>query len=150
MGHHRRTRSAVVATGVTLLLWGLLWGAAAAAEVLVIGHPGIRLSGLSEERIRDLYLGKVVQLPDGSRAEIVDLPGGHPVRDEFYEKVIGKNASQIKAYWAKRVFTGKGSPPDVKSSEAAVVAWVAAAPGRIGYVSPAALNDSVKVLLRKD
>ena len=63
--------------------------------------------------------------------------------------MTGKDASQIKAYWAKRVFTGKGTPPEIKPSESAVVRWVAGGSGRIGYVSAGAVDGSVRVLLRR-
>lgn len=33
------------------------------------------------------------------------------LRDAFYTKVTSKSPAQIKAYWSKIVFTGKGQPP---------------------------------------
>lgn len=146
MKNKNKRIAALKALGAAALFWGA--GTTAGAEVLVIGSAGSGVSRLSGSDVEELYLGKAVQLPDGTRAEVVDLPGGHPVRDEFYQKVIGKDPSQIKAYWAKRIFTGKGSPPDTKPSEDAVVQWVADKPGRIGYVSPSADTESVSVLLK--
>lgn len=145
-------RSQVKMTGrVTgTLLSFVLLSAMADAEVVVIGSSDIGGASLSEKTVRNLYLGKSVQLDDGTRVEVVDLPSGNAVRDEFYEKVIGKDTTQIKAYWAKRIFTGKGSPPETRLNEAAVLKWVSEAPGRIGYVSAEAVNDSVRVLLRKE
>ncbi|MCC6206637.1 MAG: phosphate ABC transporter substrate-binding protein [Gammaproteobacteria bacterium] len=133
----------------TLLSFVLL-SAMADAGVVVIGSPGLDVSTLSEKTVRNLYLGKTVQLDNGIRVEVIDLPSGNSVRDEFYEKVIGKDTTQVKAYWAKRIFTGKGSPPDTKLDERSVVKWVNEAPGRIGYVSPDAATDSARVLLRAD
>ncbi len=129
----------------------LLWTPMAAAEfdLCVIGNPGLSVSALSEQTVRDLYLGKSVQFNNGTRVEIIDLPAGHPLRNNFYINVIGRDPGQMRAYWAKRVFTGKGSPPETRPDERSVVRWVAAGPGRIAYVSADMVDDTVKVLLRK-
>lgn len=148
MTTERNWSSRLARLGMAALFWGA--AAMANADVLVIGNAAVNIDKLSVSDVRDLYLGKAVQLPDGGRAEVIDLFSGHPVREEFYEKVIGKDASQIKAYWAKRIFTGKGAPPDSRRTEEAVVRWVADKPGRVGYVSPSADTSSVKVLLRTD
>jgi ABC-type phosphate transport system substrate-binding protein len=132
------------------LLSFTLVSARADAEVVVIGSRDIDVASLNEKTVRNLYLGKTVQLDNGTRVEVIDLPSGNAVRDEFYEKVIGKDPTQIKAYWAKRIFTGKGSPPATRFDEHAVIKWVGEAPGRIGYVDAAAVDNSVKVLLRKE
>jgi ABC-type phosphate transport system substrate-binding protein len=122
------------------------------AAVVVIGSHDIDPSAFSERTIentvKNLYLGKTVQLDNGVRVEVVDLPNGSPVREEFYQKVIGKDTTQIRAYWAKRIFTGKGSPPETRLDEQAVVRWVKEAPGRIGYVSAEAVDGTVRVLMR--
>lgn len=121
------------------------------ADILVIGNSQIGVSSLSEQMVGDLYLGKAVQLSSGRRIQVVDLPNGHPAREEFYTRVLGRDPAQIRAYWAKRIFTGKGTPPETRPDERAVIKWVSEAPGRIGYVRPEALYDSdVKVLLRKE
>lgn|SRR5690554_5611137 len=126
--------------------------AIAHAEIVVVGNPRIDASSLDSRIVSDFYLGRAVQLSTGQRVEVVDLPAGHPAREEFYGRVLGRDPSQIRAYWAKRIFTGKGTPPEVRPDEAAVLRWVAGAPGRIGYVRAEALeraNGTVKVLLRQ-
>jgi ABC-type phosphate transport system substrate-binding protein len=145
-----RTQVKVAGRVTGMALSFVLLSAMADAEVLVIGSPDIDVAALSEKTVRNLYLGKTVQLDNGTRVEVVDLPSGNSVRDEFYEKVIGKDTTQIKAYWAKRIFTGKGSPPETRLNEIAVVKWVSEAPGRIGYVGSDTVSDSVRVLLRKE
>ena len=125
--------------------------ASVCADILVIGNAQIGVSDLSEQMISDLYLGRAAQLRSGQRVEVVDLPQGHPAREEFYTRVLGRDPAQIRAYWAKRIFTGKGTPPASRPDEKAVIKWVSEAPGRIGYIRPEALdNADVKVLLKKE
>jgi len=59
-----------------------------------------------------------------------------------------KNASKLKSYWSKMIFSGKAIPPEVVGDDAAVISWVASTKNGIGYVDSSAVNDSVKVLLR--
>jgi len=131
----------------TALLLGL--SAMAHSEVDVIGNKADSVGHLGESQVAKLYLGKASKLPDGTVVEVVDLPVGNPVREEFYNKVLHKTERQVRAYWAKRIFTGKGSPPATLPDEQAVVDWVAGGRGRLGYVSGSAVSDRVKVLLRK-
>lgn len=139
-----------IAGCVSGVLLSFVLSAMAEGGVVVIGSPGIDVPSLSEKTVRNLYLGKTVQLDNGTRVEVIDLPAGNPVREEFYEKVIGKDTTQVKAYWAKRIFTGKGSPPDTRMDERAVIRWVSEGPGRIGYIDSEAVDGSVRVLLRKE
>lgn len=143
-----RTRVRTTVRMTAVIVSFVLISAMAAAEVVVIGSPDIDPSVLNEKTIRNLYLGKTVQLDNGIRVEVIDLPSGSQIREDFYRKVIGKDTTQIKAYWAKRIFTGKGSPPETGLDERAIVRWVGAAPGRIGYVSPAAVDGTVRVLMQ--
>ena len=131
----------------------LLMGAAlsVSAEVNVITQKGVATE-LSKEQIKKLFFGEKIKLFDGSHIEIRELPEGHPVRAEFYKKVLGKTERQMKSYWAKWVFSGKGMPPQVVSSESDVVRWVSSGnkSGRIGYVGKISLPDNVEVLVKEE
>lgn len=120
--------------------------AAANAEVVVIGNSAA--ASLSQQDVQDIFLGKANTMPDGTPVEAVDLSEGNVTRDEFYQKALNRTASQIKSYWAKRVFTGKGVPLNTISSDGAAKAWVNAGEGRIAYIDAGSVDGSVKVLLR--
>lgn len=119
----------------------------AVAEVVIIANKSAPVSSISVEQAKSIFLKKTSTFPDGSSVVAVDLPEDNPVRDEFYQKATNKNPNQVKAYWAKRIFTGKGTPNDMKNSESAVRSWVASGSNHLGYVSPGAVNSSVRVLL---
>ncbi len=82
----------------------------------------------------------------GESAIPVNSKAATAARIEFEQKVLKKSASQIKAYWSKRVFSGKGKPPKEVDNDAAVIAFVAANAGAIGYVDAASVDASVNVL----
>jgi ABC-type phosphate transport system substrate-binding protein len=111
-----------------------------AQSVAVIVNPK-HGGGLSAEQVSNIFLGKSSDLTG------VDLPDGSVARDAFYQKVTGKDAAQVKAYWAKLVFTGKAQPLKEMASDAEVKKFVASNPGAIGYIDKGAVDGSVKVVL---
>lgn len=110
------------------------------AEVVVVVHPSNPASAMSAEQVADVFLGKSTALAP------VDLPESSPVRGEFYQKVTGKDAAQVKAMWARLIFTGKATPPKEVGSSADAKKAVAADPKAIAYIEKGEVDGSVKVV----
>lgn len=91
-------------------------------------------------------MGKTKSFPDGSQAVPVDQNEGSATRATFNEKVLNKSDSQLKSYWSRLIFTGKGTPPKESGTDAEVKALVANNPNIIGYIDSAAVDASVKVV----
>ncbi len=121
-------------------------GAGAAPDVVVIANPSAPISEAAPEDVARLFLGKTKAL-SGERLTPVDQAKDSETAQQFYELVVGKTASQLRAYWSKLVFTGKGSPPKEVGSDADVIAAVAGDPSLVGYVAASAVDGSVKVLM---
>ncbi|HFD33399.1 MAG TPA: phosphate ABC transporter substrate-binding protein [Gammaproteobacteria bacterium] len=119
------------------------------AEVAIIANKGITVDSITPKEAKKIWLGKKKSMPGGGTIKLADLPVGNTARKDFYSSIVKKKEKQLKAYWAKITFTGKGYPPQVFDDEAAVVEWVASTPGAMGYVSSNSATDSVKVLLKK-
>jgi ABC-type phosphate transport system substrate-binding protein len=130
-----------VVTAKVMVLLACLAGTAAHAEVAVIVNPKNPAATMTAEQVAQIYLGK------SNALKAVDLPDSAPLRAEFYKKVTEKDAPQIKAIWAKLIFTGKATPPKTLSSSEAVAKAVAADVNAIGYIDSAAVDGSVKVVL---
>jgi hypothetical protein len=67
--------------------------------------------------------------------------------DKFYARLAGKSAAQMKAYWSKIIFTGRGQPPKEASDGAAVKKLILENQAAIGYIEKDRLDASVRVLL---
>lgn len=135
-------------TRISLLFAGLLLVCGdAAAELAVIVHPDSPLTGISVDDVRDLYLGKIRSYRNGGRAEVIDLGDEAPARALFYATVVRKTGAQLNAYWAQRMFAGKGLPPDKLATDNEVIDWVARNPQGLGYVDKSKVNGNVKVLM---
>ena len=119
----------------------------ATPDVVVVAARNSPISSLTVDQAIDVFLGRNSSLPGIGRVTPIDQPEGSPVRREFYEKAARKDAAQLKAYWARKIFTGKGEPPPEVESTAAVKRILAADPHAIGYIPESALDESVKPLL---
>jgi len=119
------------------------------AGVAVIGNSGLSINSITAAQAAAIFLGKMTALQDGTQLTAIDHVDGADIKDEFYEKVVGKSSAQLKAHWAKIVFTGEGIPPKAYISDKTVRERVAATPGAIGYISTESVDKSVKVLLER-
>jgi ABC-type phosphate transport system substrate-binding protein len=119
-------------------------GGSAAAEVVVVVSAQSTVKSLSKSEVADIFLRKTRRFPNGAEATPVDQPEGSPVRDEFYMAFTDRSHAQIKAYWSKIVFTGRGQPPLTVSSAAELKRRIAMTPGTIGYIDRSQLDASVR------
>lgn len=119
---------------------------AAAGDVVAIVSAKSEVAGLSRSQVADIFLGKTSRFPDGAKAVPLDQPEGSAARDEFYEKFTGKSPPQVKAHWAKIIFTGRGAPPPTASSSEEVRKRVAKDPSAIAYLERSAIDGSVRIV----
>ncbi len=125
---------------LTCLLWVSL---PLCAEVAVVVHPGNNAQ-LDAGYVAKIFLGKAKSFPNGS--EVVPINQKGTATDDFNKNVLRKSASQLKAYWTKLVFTGKGTPPTLVANDAEVVKLVTSNPNMIGYIDASAVSEQVRVI----
>lgn len=119
--------------------------AQAADSVVVIGHAG--LPRIDVPTVQRLYTGRAIEVA-GLLATMVNLRGGHPVRDRFLAAYLQTDEERYRAYWTVRRHVGKGAPPREVDTPAAVLDYVAATPGALGYVSAGDLRAGTNVICR--
>ena len=119
----------------------ILTFSAAHADVVVVVSAKSSASKFTKEQVADIFLGRSTSLVP------LDQAAGSPVRDEFYSKVAGQTAAQVKTLWAKLSFSGKGTPPKALGSDEEVKAQLAANPNAIAYMDKSKVDASVKTVL---
>lgn len=124
---------------LTAAVVGLACSVAAAADLVVIGHPSS--SELTKKEVADLYLGRTRGKTLLDQSENGDLYGA------FYRQATGRSVAQVKSTWARLVFSGSAQLPEQLPNSAAVKQAVADDPNAIGYIEKSAVDGSVKVLL---
>lgn len=136
----RKLVSGVLGSAI-LLVSSALW-----AETAVVVNPGNDVPITSDD-VAKLYLGKTKTFPNGKPATPLERSEGSAIRLQFLEKIVDKSESQMKAYWSRLIFTGKGVPPNAVDSDKEVKELVAKDPGAIGYIDVTSVDDTVKVVL---
>jgi len=129
------------------LMLALLASAATAAELVVVVSAHSTITTLRAEQVADIFLSEATRFPDGGEVVALDLPIGSPLRDDFYLKVANRTPALMKAYWTKKIFTGRGQPPRELPNSMAVRKLIADNPTLIGYIERSALDGSVRPVL---
>lgn len=115
------------------------------AGILMIVHPS-NTATFDQNDIAKIWLGRSNKFSSGKPAIPISLQESNPSSSHFNRSVLGKTGSQLKSYWSKLVFTGKGTPPAEVKNDAEMVALVSANPSMIGYVNEGKATDQVKVV----
>lgn len=129
---------AVIACSISFARAGL-------PETAMIVHPS-NTNELSEKDISRIFLGKQLTYPDGTEAVPIDRESGSEQRSIFNRTVLGKTDQQVKAYWARQVFTGKRLPPKSMADADEILAAVSENPQAISYIDASLVDESVRVV----
>ena len=129
-----------------LVLGAGLHANARAQEVVAVVSPKSPVTALAPGQVADIFLGKTNRFPDGTQAVPIDQGEESAVRERFYAQYTGKSPAQVKAHWAKIIFTGRGQPPRQANTSAEVKKLLADNPYAIGYIDASQVDNSVRVL----
>lgn len=125
-----------------VLLLALWTSPASAGTILVVARQDAPVNSLSQAEVAALFLGQ--KLSNISLTPIDQHDG--KLRERFYLAVAGMSPSSVRAYWAKRVFTGRGRPPPQMSAKEAMQA-LTENPAAITYMPDNLKTAGNKVLL---
>lgn len=130
-----------------LLLTAFCLGSSVAtAELVVVVNARSGVAAMTRNEVINIFFGRNRQFFNGTEVQPVDLVDANPQRAQFYRLLVGKDISEINAYWSRQIFTGRmQAPPRVDSSED-VLKWVAARPGGIGFVELSRADARVRVV----
>ena len=98
---------------------------------VLIGHSTLQKTDLPT--LQRLYSGRVFSL-NQHPATPLNLPPGHPLREQFLASILGQNEAQYSGYWLVRRYVGKGAPPQELANPEDIIHAVNTIPGAVGYV----------------
>ena len=116
------------------------------ADFVLIANPGRTEVALSRDEVSRIFLRKQPLWPEGSEIEPVDQAPDQAVRERFTRFVHQRRLESILFYWQQQIFSGRGYPPVMVQTDAAMVEYVGRVPGSIGYVSRGTRLNGVKAL----
>ena len=139
----------------------LAWTGGAAArpattdrEFRVIVASGSAISELKRDEVARIFLKKQTRWKDGKEVSPVDQSARSAVRAAFSRDVLAAEGldkiSAVENYWRQQIYSGRGNPPAVKTSDEDVRLFVMQTPGAIGYVSNEAELTGVKTVKLQD
>ena len=117
-----------------------------AGAVAVVGASS-PIGPASGPDVVKVFLGKKKDLA-GVSVVPVDQSEGTPARGDFYSTIVKKSEAQLKSYWSRLIFTGKGQAPQVVGGDSDVKGMVSTNPNRIGYIDEGSVDGSVKVVYK--
>ena len=120
----------------------------AQAAIVVIVNKDNPTENFSQRDLVDLYMGRNLYFSNGTLAIRLDLAPTSDIREDFYQQLVGKSVAEVNAYWARLLFTGRASPPQVMENSNKVIEAVNKNRNAIGYIREEDLVDSVKVVGR--
>ncbi len=129
------------------IFWLLVQPAAeVCAELVVVVNARCGVAAMTRNEVINVYFGRNRQYFNGVEAQPVDLSDNHPDRARFYSLLVGKDLSEINAYWSRQVFSGRMQPPAKVSASEEVLRWVVSHPGGMGFVDLAKADARVRVV----
>ena len=117
------------------------------AGAVVVAGASSPLAATSSGDVVKVFLGKKKDL-GGVSVVPVDQSEGTGARTDFYSNVVKKSEAQLKSYWSRLIFTGKGQAPQVVGGDADVKGMVASNPNLLGYIDEGAVDGTVKVIFK--
>lgn len=117
----------------------------ASEDIAVITQHSSPMARIPFGELKQVYLRKSLLDSHGNRWIPVNLPPDHELRQRFSLALFNASPGDQEQYWNEQYFQGI-SPPEVLSSEEAIVRFVAITPGAIGYVHKGSVDARVKIL----
>ena len=133
------------------VVWFMLASVAHAGDLVVIVNPASEITQLSQDDLTRIFLIKTKTYPN-EKPVVPFIPReDDPTRLQFEAAVLEKSPMQVKAYWTRLLFTGRGNPPPALESDQEILEKVRKDPAAIGYVKASNADKSVKtVFILKD
>ncbi len=115
----------------------------------IVVHESVAISELDREEVSKIFLKEIKNWDDGSKIIPIDQNARSSTRALFSEDIHGRAVGAIRSHWQQAAFSGAGTAPVERSSDADVIAFVKNNPGAIGYVSGSADVSSLKIITVK-
>ena len=116
------------------------------AELVVVVNARCGVAAMTRNEVVNVFFGRNRQFFNGVEAQPVDMPDSHPDRARFYRALVGKEVSEVNAYWSRQVFSGRMQPPTKVNTTDDVMKWVSSHPGGIGFIDLSRADARVRVV----
>jgi hypothetical protein len=136
--------------GLALVVWLIATGAGAAAaaadgDFVLVTHIDNDVTAISRMEAELMFLGKMRSWPNRKSTNVV-INENPQIYGSFSRVILRRSPRQFLIFRKKMLFRGQGMPPPTVKTDKAVIEFVTAHVGGLGYVSPEAVTSDVKVV----
>lgn len=131
---------------LSICSWLLAMPAMLRAELVVVVNARCGVAAMTRNEVINVFFGRNRQFFNGVTVEPVDLSDAHPDRKRFYSALVGKDVSEVNAYWAREIFSGRMQPLSRVASSDEVLRWVVSHAGGIGFMDSTRVDARVRVV----
>lgn len=119
-----------------------------ALEIAIVTNSQA-ISKMDKNEVKRLFLGQVNRVDD-IHINLVELEKTS-YKEAFYKALTNKNTTQLRSYWTRLIFTGKGKPPKQVASQEELAHSMDTPEVIITYLPLESVQPDMKVLyiLRK-
>ena len=125
---------------LTLLPVPAIW--AGEQEFIIIVHRDNPLQSLSITEVRQIFLGKKRNWPDGTSITLV-MNKNDDIHESFTRTMLQKSPTQLSVYWKKILYSGASMLPLAVSDDEAVKSYLSVHQNAISYIAADALDKQV-------
>ena len=118
---------------------------ASAGDVVIVCNESVAADALSQDEIKNIFLGRKTMWGDGHTIHFVTLQTGR-THASFLDTYVGKTSPQFNNYWKKQVFTGRGKAPKSYRTAQGIIDYVSTTSGAIGYIPADEYHEHLKVI----
>lgn len=93
-----------------------------------------QIESLSKRDMAKIFLGKKASYDKGGKVIPIDHHVSSDCRQRFMKDVIHKSEAQYNSYWSRKIFNGKGTPPEVIEEMEDYISYIERNVEAIGYV----------------
>lgn len=129
-----------------ILICTLFYAELAPAEVVVVANKINQVKMLTKKQVIDIYMGRTSLFPNGETALPLDQNADSLIRKLFYHNLVNKTVSEINAYWARLLFSGRAMPPQTLDGATSLINFIKHNKSAIGYIRLEDLTDEVQVI----
>jgi ABC-type phosphate transport system substrate-binding protein len=135
---------------IFLILFLVSTLALAEEELVIVVNNENPIQQMTRSQVIDLFMGKYIAFPDGTKAIAVDLSSKQKMKKVFYKKLVGRSLASVNTYWSRILFTGRAKPTVKKETKEDIVQYIAKTKNAIGYIPKSMLNKNLKVVYNLD
>lgn len=117
-----------------------------ANSLVVIVSKDSSIQDITKKELSKTFLAKTKRLPSGEKSMVVESTNKR-LQAKFYKTICNKNEKQLRKYWTKMIFTGRGQPPKKIKSIPELISFVKNNKNAISYIPFEDINNDVKVIM---